>query len=87
VGEIPFHILLRIKQTLSAFIKGGSSMGYTKHETIKKQRKIVSKSQRMKRKVLVNIFKFLLVGIITVIIAVAGAGFGMIKGILDNARI
>ncbi|MBE5943436.1 MAG: hypothetical protein E7258_00790 [Lachnospiraceae bacterium] len=60
-------------------------MGYTKHETIKKQRKIVSKSQRMKRKVLVNIFKFLLVGIITVIIAVAGAGFGMIKGILDNA--
>lgn len=60
-------------------------MGYTKHETMKKQRKIVSKSQRYKRKVLVNIFKFLLVGIVTLIIACAGAGFGMIKGILDNA--
>ncbi len=72
-------------QIYSACIKGGSSMGYTKHETMKKQRKIVSKSQRYKRKVLVNIFKFLLVGIVTFIIACAGAGFGMIKGILDNA--
>lgn len=60
-------------------------MGYAKHETIKKQRKVVSKSQRYARKVLVSCFKVFLVAFITLIIAVAGAGFGMIKGILDNA--
>ena len=60
-------------------------MGYSKHETIKKQRKVVSKSQRYARKVLVSFFKVVLVVLITSIIAIAGAGFGMIKGILDNA--
>lgn len=60
-------------------------MGYAKHETMKKQEKIVSKSQRYARKVLVNFFKIFLVVLITIIIAAAGAGFGMIKGILDNA--
>lgn len=60
-------------------------MGYAKQETIKKQKKLVSKSQRNTRKVLVNIFKVLLVMIVIVIIAGAGAAFGMIKGILDNA--
>ena len=34
---------------------------------------------------LVILFKIILVGIIAVIIAGAGAGFGMMKGILDNA--
>lgn len=52
---------------------------------MEKQRKLVSKSQRNKRKILVNIFKVFLVLIITVIIAGAGAAFGMMKGILDNA--
>lgn len=60
-------------------------MGYTKHETVKKQKQFVSKTQRYQRKILVNIFKIFLVCIITLIIAAAGAGFGMIKGILDNA--
>ena len=60
-------------------------MGYSKHETIKKQRKVVSKSQRYARKILVNVFRVFLVLIITAVIALAGAGFGMIKGILDNA--
>ena len=62
-------------------------MGYSKAETEKKQRKLVSKTQRNTRKVLVILFKIILVGIIAVIIAGAGAGFGMMKGILDNARI
>ena len=60
-------------------------MGYSKAETEKKQRKLVSKTQRNTRKVLVILFKVILVGIIAVIIAGAGAGFGMMKGILDNA--
>ena len=60
-------------------------MGYSKAETEKKQRKLVSKTQRNTRKVLVILFKIILVGIIAVIIAGAGAGFGMMKGILDNA--
>lgn len=60
-------------------------MGYAKHEAVKKQKKLVSKSQRNIRKVLVNFFKVFLVLIITVVIAGAGACFGMIKGILDNA--
>lgn len=60
-------------------------MGYSRHETMKKQRKLVSKAQRNRRKVLVNFFKILLVMIVTVVVAGAGAFFGMIKGILDNA--
>lgn len=60
-------------------------MGYAKQETIKKQKKLVSKAQRNKRKILVNIFKVILVTIVVVIIAGAGAVFGMMKGILDNA--
>ena len=60
-------------------------MGYSKAETEKKQEKLVSKTQRNSRKILVIFFKIILVGIIAVIIAGAGAGFGMMKGILDNA--
>lgn len=60
-------------------------MGYAKQEMIKKQKKLVSKSQRNKRKILVNTFKVFLVLIVTGVIAAAGAGFGMMKGILDNA--
>lgn len=60
-------------------------MGYAKQETLKKQKKLVSKAQRNKRKILINVFKIVLVLIVTLVIAAAGAGFGMIKGILDNA--
>ena len=60
-------------------------MGYSKAEAEKKQRKLVSKTQRNTRKVLVILLKIVLVGIIAVVIAGAGAGFGMMKGILDNA--
>lgn len=60
-------------------------MGYAKQETIKKQKNLVSKAQRNKRKILVNIFKIILVMIVAVVIAGAGAAFGMMKGILDNA--
>ncbi len=60
-------------------------MGYAKQETEKKQRKLVSKAQRNQRKILVNVFKIILVSMVTVIIAGAGAAFGAMKGILDNA--
>ena len=60
-------------------------MSYSKHETVKKQRKLVSKTQRRKRKVLVSLFKVILVALVTIVIACAGAGFGMMKGVLDNA--
>ncbi|MDD6327949.1 MAG: transglycosylase domain-containing protein [Lachnospiraceae bacterium] len=60
-------------------------MGYSRHETMKKQRKLVSKAQRNRRKVLVNCFKIVLIMLVTVVVAGAGAFFGMMKGILDNA--
>ena len=52
-------------------------MSYSKHETVKKQRKLVSKTQRNTRKILVSFFKVFLVLVVTVVIACAGAGFGM----------
>lgn len=61
-------------------------MGYAKQETINKQKKLVSKAQRNNRKLWINVFKIFLCCIITGIIACAGAGFGMMKGILDNAK-
>ena len=60
-------------------------MGYSKAETIKKQKNLVSKSQRYKRKVLVNMLKVVLLAFLAIVIAGAGAVFGMMKGILDNA--
>ncbi len=60
-------------------------MGYSKAETIKKKERLVSKTQRYGRKVLVNVFKAVLVGFIALIISLAGVGFGMFKGMLDNA--
>ncbi len=60
-------------------------MGFARTETENKQRKLVSKAQRNRRKILVNFFKLILVSFIAVIIAGAGAAFGMMKGILDGA--
>ena len=60
-------------------------MGFSIQETEKKQRKLVSKAQRTRRKILVNFFKLILVSFIAVIVAGAGAAFGMMKGILDGA--
>lgn len=60
-------------------------MGFSRQETEKKQRKLVSKAQRTRRKILVNFFKLILVAFIGVIVAGAGAAFGMMKGILDGA--
>lgn len=60
-------------------------MGYARAETEKKQRRLVSKAQRNRRKVLVNVFKIILCSFVAIIIAGAGAGFGAMKGILDNA--
>lgn len=60
-------------------------MGYARQETERKQRRLVSKAQRNRRKIFVNIFKIFLCGVVALIIAGAGAGFGAMKGILDNA--
>jgi len=60
-------------------------VSYSKHETTVKQRKLVSKAQRNIRKVFVSLFKVILVLVVTLVIACAGAGFGMMKGVLDNA--
>ncbi len=51
----------------------------------RRQQQLVSKAGRTKRKVLTSGFKILLVGIVLFIIACAGVGFGMIKGIIDEA--
>jgi len=60
-------------------------MGYSKYETIKKQRDLVSKTQRNHRKIWVNVFKFFLCFLVAFVVAGAGFFFGMMKGILDNA--
>lgn len=60
-------------------------MSYSKQGTKKKQQKLVSKASRNKRKVLISVFKIVLAAFILIIVALAGAGFGMMKGILDNA--
>ena len=60
-------------------------MGYSKAETIRKRKNLVSGTPRVGRKILVNFFKIFLVFLVALVIAGAGVGFGMIKGILDNA--
>ena len=60
-------------------------MSYNNHAVKKKQKNLVSKSGRNKRKFFVGFFKVVLVVFVVAIVALAGAGFGMMKGILDNA--
>lgn len=60
-------------------------MNYSKSETTKKHKKLVGKSSKNKRKISISAFKGTLVLILAVGIMGIGGGFGMIKGILDNA--
>lgn len=60
-------------------------MSYSKQGAKRKQQKLVSKAGRNVRKVLISIFKIILAAFVMLIVALAGAGFGMMKGILDNA--
>lgn len=59
-------------------------MNYNEQETRRKKKKLVSRSSKNKRKLSVSMFKGLLVVILFFIVAGIGAGFGAIKGILDN---
>lgn len=60
-------------------------MNYNKNEAIKKQKHLVSKASKNAQKVKVSIFKAFLVCIVAFVAVCAGAGFGMMNGILDNA--
>ena len=59
-------------------------MNYNEQETKKKKKKLVSRGSKNKRKISVSLFKGILVCILFFIVAGIGAGFGAIKGILDN---
>lgn len=60
-------------------------MIYSKHGAEKIKEKLVSKSQRYSRKLFINLFKLVLVAFVFLVVVAAGAGFGMMKGILDNS--
>lgn len=60
-------------------------MNFSKSETIKKQKHLVSKASKNKEKVKVSLFKGFLVCIVAVVAVGIGAGFGMMNGILDDA--
>lgn len=60
-------------------------MNFSKKGVAKKQKMLVSKLPRNKRKLSISAFKTILVLFLAIIIACIGAGFGMLKGILDDA--
>ena len=59
-------------------------MNYNEQETRKKKKRLVLRGSKNKRKLSVSLFKGILVCILFFIVAGIGAGFGAIKGILDN---
>ncbi len=60
-------------------------MVFNKYSVMKKQRRLVSTSQRLERRALIALFKLVLVSFVLVVVVLCGAGFGMIKGILDDS--
>ncbi len=60
-------------------------MNFSKDGIIKKQNKLKSKTKRVERRFFIDFLKILLALIVLVILCLAGAGFGMMKGILDDA--
>ena len=60
-------------------------MYFSKSGVKKKQSKLQGKTQKYERRALVSGFKIVLVAVLFVIIVLAGAGFGMFKGILDDS--
>ena len=60
-------------------------MNFSKENVKKKQKRISEKSQRFERRILIGLFKVLLVAFVFVVLVMAGAGFGMMKGILDDS--
>ena len=60
-------------------------MNFSKESVKKKQKKLSNKTQRVERRVIVDVFKIILSVFVLLILVMAGAGFGMMKGILDDA--
>lgn len=60
-------------------------MNYNQKSAKKKQKSLVSKAGKNKRKIGVWCFKSLIVGFLAVVVMGIGAGFGMFRGIIDNA--
>ena len=60
-------------------------MNFSKENVKKKQKKLSAKTQRVERSLFIWIFKAVLVAFIFVVLVMAGAGFGMMKGILDDS--
>ena len=59
------------------------NFGYKK--TIEKRKALNSKKKKITTKILVNSFKFLLYVVVLLVVVIGFTGFGMIKGIIDNA--
>ena len=59
-------------------------MDFSKKGVEKKQKALVSKLPRNKRKLSVSLFKTLLVIFLAIVVLGIGSGFGMLKGILDD---
>ena len=60
-------------------------MNFNKYSLQKKQNRLVSKGQRNERRALISGVKLLLALVVFLVVVMAGAGFGMLKGMLDNA--
>ena len=61
------------------------ALNFNKYSVKRKQSQLVSKGQRNERRVFISAFKLLLALFVLLVVVMAGAGFGMIKGMLDNA--
>ena len=59
-------------------------MDFSKKGVEKKQKALVSKLPRNKKKLTVSLFKAMLVLFLAIIVLCIGAGFGALKGILDD---
>ena len=61
-------------------------MDFSKKGVEKKQKALVSKLPRNKKKLTVSLFKAMLVLFLAIIVLGIGAGFGALMGILDDTR-
>ena len=60
-------------------------MNFSKEGVQKRQQQLVSKSQRHYRRVFIMFLKLVMACFVVIVLICAGAGFGMMKGILDNS--
>ncbi|MBR6404175.1 MAG: transglycosylase domain-containing protein [Eubacterium sp.] len=60
-------------------------MNFSKEGVKKRQKKLTSKNQRYSRRFFIDFFKIVFACVVLVVLILAGAGFGMIKGILDDS--